>query len=123
MEDLIRKAKKGDANSYIKLFQIYEEQIYRTAFVYLKNKEDTLDVLQEVAAKSFQNIKSLKDPNSFKSWLLKITYHSAIDFIRKRNKVKLFDKNQENLSVEPEDVALQVFLKDLIENLEPKKRI
>ncbi|MCM3342634.1 hypothetical protein M3650_29435 [Paenibacillus sp. MER TA 81-3] len=46
-DKLVRKAQKGDDKAYAMLFQEYEEMIYRTAYMYVKNEEDALDVVQE----------------------------------------------------------------------------
>lgn len=45
----VKKAQLGDEKAYLKLFQQFEEAIYRTAYVYLNNQEDALDVVQETA--------------------------------------------------------------------------
>ena len=42
------------------------------AYVYVKNKDDALDVVQEVAYQSFKKIDTLKKPEYFKTWLIKI---------------------------------------------------
>ncbi|HET6872254.1 MAG TPA: RNA polymerase, partial [Sporolactobacillaceae bacterium] len=49
MSRLVKKAQQGDDQAFLKLFQKYEEDIYRMAFVYVKNQTDALDVVQEVA--------------------------------------------------------------------------
>ncbi len=48
LERLVKKAQKGNDKAYVMLFQQYEADIYRMAFVYVKNKEDALDLVQEV---------------------------------------------------------------------------
>ncbi|WP_319005818.1 hypothetical protein [Metabacillus niabensis] len=50
---LVKKAQNGDDKAFLKLFQKLQEDIYRTAYVYVKNKDDALDVVQEVAYQSF----------------------------------------------------------------------
>ncbi len=59
---LVHKAQKGNEKAFLKLFQQYEEDIYRMAFVYVKNESDALDVVQEVAYRSFKKINTLKNP-------------------------------------------------------------
>ncbi|MBT2606046.1 helix-turn-helix domain-containing protein [Bacillus sp. ISL-53] len=51
IERLVRKAQKGDKNAFETLFQNYKEEIYRTAFIYIRTQEDSLDIVQEVAYK------------------------------------------------------------------------
>ena len=35
---LVKKAQKGNDKAFLKLFQKYEEEIYRMAYVYVKNE-------------------------------------------------------------------------------------
>ncbi|WP_306220574.1 sigma-70 family RNA polymerase sigma factor [Cohnella sp. WQ 127256] len=84
--DLVKRAQRGDGIAYLELYQQYEDDIYRTAYVYLGNQEDALDVVQETAYRSYKFIGKLKEPQHFKTWLIKITISCAIDLLRKRKK-------------------------------------
>lgn len=79
----MKKAQKGNDKAFLKIFQQYEEEVYRMAFLYVKNQEDALDVVQEVAYQSFKNIHTLKKPEYFKTWLMKITINCAINITKK----------------------------------------
>lgn len=94
---LVENARKGNETAFLELFQEYENDIYRTAFMYVKNQDDALDVVQETAYRSFKAIKSLKEPKYFKTWLLKIAITSALELLRKRKKVVLMKPD----SIEP----------------------
>lgn len=87
IEKLVRKAQKGDDKAFLMLYQQHEAEIYRTAYMYLKNKQDALDVVQETAYQSFKSIGSLREPQYFKTWILKIAIHRAIYMLKQRNKV------------------------------------
>lgn len=113
------KAQKGDDLAFLKLFQTFEEDIYRMAFLYVKNNEDALDIVQETAYRSFKSIGKLKEPKYFKTWLLKITINCALDHIRKEKKVIHLFPNYEGIisNSEVEDLTLTISLRDLIELL------
>lgn len=99
---------------------MYEEDIYRTAFVYLKNQEEALDVVQETAYRSFKSIKNVKEPEYFKTWLIRITISCSIDLLRQRKKIVHLNQDyQEVISAkqEEEDIPLSLTLRDLIEFL------
>ncbi|MCO7126911.1 sigma-70 family RNA polymerase sigma factor [Sporolactobacillus shoreicorticis] len=106
---------------FLELFQKYEKDIYRMAFVYVKSKQDALDVVQETAYRSFKKFHTLKDREQFKSWLFSIAIHSAIDLLRERKKVIYLTQTNENQAqvVNPaeKDLALSLSLKDVIENI------
>ncbi|MFD2130928.1 sigma-70 family RNA polymerase sigma factor [Pseudogracilibacillus auburnensis] len=115
---LVKKAQKGDEKAYITLFQQYEADIYRMAFVYVKNQEDALEIVQETAYKSFREIKTLKNPEYFKTWLIRIAINTALSHLSKGKKVvHLRPEYAETFSTNEKDVSLQITLQDLIERL------
>ena len=87
VEELLRKAQRGDEKAFLEIFSMYENQMYRIAFLHVKNEADALDVMQEVAYRTFKNIKSVKNAEYFKTWLTRITMNCAVDHIRKNSKV------------------------------------
>lgn len=100
------------------LFQQYEKDIYRMAYLYVKNRDDALDIVQEVAYKSFKKIDTLKKPEYFKTWLMKITMNCATNLVKKNKKVvQLKPEYEKIIGVENEDIALSITLQDLIEAL------
>ncbi len=93
------------------------------AYVYVKNKDDALDVVQEVAYQSFKKIHTLKKPEYFKTWLMKITINCATNVIRKHKKVvHLKPEYEEFIGIENEDVPTSLSLKNLIEVLEEDEK-
>ncbi|WP_245644985.1 sigma-70 family RNA polymerase sigma factor [Peribacillus loiseleuriae] len=120
----MKKAQKGNGEAFLTLFQQYEVDIYRMAYVYVKNKEDALDVVQEVAYQSFKKIDTLKKPEYFKTWLMKITMNCAINLIKKNSKVVLIRSEYEEFieTEEEEDIPLTLSLQDLIDGLEVEEK-
>ncbi|MGP4062941.1 sigma-70 family RNA polymerase sigma factor [Halobacillus sp. H74] len=120
---LVIKAQKGNDRAFLKLFQQHEVDIYRMAYVYVKNKEDALDIVQEVAYQSFNKICTLKKAEYFKSWLMKITINCSINLVNKNKKVvPLEPKFDEFISSGNEDIPLKLSLKDLIEALKEDEK-
>lgn len=119
VDRLVQKAQKGDDKAFLKLFQRFEEDIYRMAYVYVKNENDALDVVQEVAYRSFKKIHTLQNPQYFKTWLIKICITCSIDLIRKNQKViQLKPEFEEFLGSEDEDTTLSITLQELIDKLD-----
>ncbi|MFV2046223.1 sigma-70 family RNA polymerase sigma factor [Metabacillus litoralis] len=120
---LVHKAQKGNDKAFLKLFQQYEEDIYRMAYVYVKNESDALDVVQEVAYRSFKKINTLKSPEYFKTWLIRIAITCSLDLMRKNKKVVyLKPEYQERIGLEEEDVPLSITLEELLEQLNEHER-
>ncbi|GHI01142.1 sigma-70 family RNA polymerase sigma factor [Neobacillus kokaensis] len=83
---LIRKAIKGNEKAFEKLLEIHSDRLYRTAYLYVGNRQDALDVLQEMAYRAFLAIRQLRDERYFLTWLTKILINCAYDVIKKRKK-------------------------------------
>lgn len=115
---LIKKAQKGDDKAFLKIFQTFEQDIYRMAYVYVKNKHDALDVVQEVAYRSFKKIDTLQHPEYLKSWLIKITITCSIDCIKQNRKVvQLKPSDEQMMCTEDEDIPLSLSVQQLIDVL------
>lgn len=121
---LVKKAQQGDDQAFLKIFQHFQDDMYRMAYVYMKNQEDALDVVQEVAYQSFKNFHTLKSPEYLKTWLMKITINSAINTINKRRKVvQLNAQHKEFIGAEmEEDIPLSVSLQDIMECLQEDEK-
>ncbi|MCJ8009292.1 sigma-70 family RNA polymerase sigma factor [Lederbergia wuyishanensis] len=121
----MKKAQKGNDKAFLKLFQQYEEDIYRTAYVYVKNQADALDVVQETAYRSFKAIQSLREPKYFKTWLLKIAIRCSLDILRRQKKVVPLKREFEEMLPSQEgefDIPLSMSLNDLLELLNEEEK-
>jgi len=127
MEELLKKAQRGEEQAFLEIFSAYEEQMYRIAFLYVKNETDALDVMQEAAYRMFKNIKSVKNLEYFQTWLIRITMNCAVDQIRKNSKVvpigtEYLETVEEISESHEKEILLQTTLKELMEVLEPEEK-
>ncbi|MBU8732881.1 sigma-70 family RNA polymerase sigma factor [Cytobacillus oceanisediminis] len=81
---LIRKAVQGDSEAFEQLLVEHTDRLYRTAYLYVRNREDALDVVQETAYKAFSSIHQLRNEQYFLTWITKILINCAYDVQRKR---------------------------------------
>ncbi|MBY6038156.1 sigma-70 family RNA polymerase sigma factor [Fictibacillus nanhaiensis] len=86
---VIKQAIKGNEDAFEQLIKYESGKLYKTAFLYVRNKEDALDVLQETVCKAFVGIKKLKEPKYFSTWLVKILIRTAYEVLQKKKKVVL----------------------------------
>ena len=127
MINLVERARSGDDDAFLKLFQKYEQEIYRIAFIYVKNQNDALDAVQETAYRSFKSIKNLKEPKFFKTWLIRIAISCSLDILRKRKKVILLTPEfEEYITDDVEDAddinILEMTIQDLIKCLNENEK-
>lgn len=89
----IQLAQKGDDNAFYELISERKVQLYKTAFAYVKNKEDALDIVSDTVCKAYVSIKKLKEPSFFNTWLTRILINTSLDCINKNNKSVSFQEN------------------------------
>lgn len=82
--DLIASSRKGDVEAFNLLVSRWEKRIYNYLLRILANREDALDLTQDVFLKAFQNLRKLDDPARFSSWLFRIAHNEAYSLFRKR---------------------------------------
>lgn len=86
VEESVRKAQRGDASAFYQLVQQHKEQLYKTAYVYARNREDALDIVQEAVCKAFASVHRLRNPEFFSTWLIRILINCAIRHCQKQKK-------------------------------------
>lgn len=87
--------RKGDPVGYEQLYDRYSKRIYAMTYGMLQNHTDAEDAVQNTFIHVYEKLYTLKDYNSFDSWLEKIAYNEALLLIRKRKKMTLFNDDLE----------------------------
>jgi len=81
---LVQKALKGRAEAWDKLIRRYEKTVYNFALRMTSNREDAMDLMQEVFLSVYRNLGSYGQKASFSSWLFAIASRRAVDFYRRK---------------------------------------
>jgi RNA polymerase sigma-70 factor, ECF subfamily len=105
IEKKVKKAKRGDEKAFQELIHQEKNKLYRMAYMYVKSENDALDIVQDAIYKAFISIKSLKNPQYFSTWLSRILINSALDFIKKNERIILTNEvdvlpKEQNLRIE-----------------------
>ncbi len=82
--DLIRKASRGSVEAFNALISRWDKRVYNYLLRILGNREDALDLSQDVFLKAYQNLRKLDDPGRFAPWLYRIAHNEAYSLFRKR---------------------------------------
>lgn len=88
---MVKKARRGNNEAFEQLIATIRNKLYRTAYSYVQNQEDALDIYQEAVFEAYISLRKLKKLESFEYWITKIVIFKAIDFIRKDSKHILTD--------------------------------
>ena len=84
--DLVRLCQNGDMAAFEQLFYKYQERVYSTALRMMDNKEDALDLTQEIFLRVYQNMHKFKFTSAFSTWLYRLAVNLCIDELRKRKR-------------------------------------
>ena len=60
--------------------------LYRLAYSYVKNPDDAMDIVQESAYKAILRAEEMKNEDTIKSWLCRITVNTALDTLRRKRR-------------------------------------
>lgn len=127
---LVDKLQKGNVDAFDQIFKKYGDRLFGFVFKYLKSKEETEELVQDVFLKIWENRKNIKKEFSFKSYLFTIAYHEICAIFKQKHiqvKIKedfLLNKNQAvNLEEQLEYKSVLEFVDKLIEKLPEKQKI
>ena len=91
-ENTLAKLKDGNLSSFEEVFGIFQPKLLSFVFRYLKSKEDSEEIVQEVFIQLWENRATLNEKLSLKSFLFTITKNKIIDYFR-RKKIEAISKN------------------------------
>ena len=111
----------GDKDALVALIMNKKNQYYGLAYIYMKNKEDALDALEDMIVIVFRKIKTLKKEDAFYSWSKKILVSCCLNSIRKQKRITLVDRwEQENLQNDYTAKEQELDLEKQLKKLNPK---
>lgn len=127
-DDVICGCIRSDRRAQEKLYKLYYSYAMNQAFKYMLNAEDSKEVVNESFLKVFNNIKKYNREIPFSSWLKTIIRNTAIDYLRKNKKMKMFvsindDQNSDDKKNQIDTTALIQIIKPEIEIFELLSKI
>lgn len=97
---IVKKAKKGDDKAFSELINMNKEKLYKTAYIYVKNEQDALDILSDTIYKAYLNLNKLKNPQFFNTWIVRILITTAADKAKNNRKILYIDDYEQVKSEE-----------------------
>lgn len=85
-DQLIGRFLGGDVEAFNTLMWRWQKPIYNFVLRYLGNIEDAKDITQRSFIKAYKNLRYLKDPRKFSSWLYQIALNLCKDESKSRYK-------------------------------------
>ena len=127
---LVSLLQKGDKKAFKLLFEKYASRLYQFSIKYLRDKEDTEDLLNEVFLKIWENRQSLKTNTAFQSYLFTIAYNNIRQRFLKKSReekyIRIFAEeyifDSANKEEQLDYLLFQKKLNEFIDLLPPRRK-
>lgn len=126
-EEIVYKAIKGDKEAFTSLIESLEDTMYKISRVRLDSEDDIYDSIQESVISAYNSIHNLKNPQFFKTWIIKILINKCNDIYVRNNLKKRFlekiSKEKINEENEYEKIEGKLEFENIIKFLNYKEKI
>jgi len=125
--DLVERYLAGDMTAFDELMIRYERQVYRVCYRFVENRDDAMDLAQEVFIKAFEHLGSFRRESSLKTWLYRIAVNHCINHVKK-HPYEFVEVNETTGSVgasvqsQLEDREQREHFRRLVKQLPPKQK-
>jgi RNA polymerase sigma-70 factor, ECF subfamily len=115
---LVLLAQAGDRNAFNDLFLLVQEKLYRYINHITQDKVMSDDLFQEVLITVFKNIRWLREPEFFRSWMYRIATRAAFKALKKKKRFKETSLEElGELKKHLPDAEAQIILKETLESV------
>lgn len=83
IEGLVRRIRSGDRDAFVVLTRLYQKKVFILAYSFFRNKEDAVDLVQDVFLRIYEKIDSFQEDRNFDAWLIQVAKNLCIDRYRK----------------------------------------
>src|SRR6266508_2730272 len=83
--ELVERYLAGDMAAFDELMIRYERAIYRVCYRFVENRDDAMDLAQDVFIKAFEHLGSFRRESTLKTWLYRIAINHCINHVKKHS--------------------------------------
>jgi len=87
-KDILVRASQGDMQAFEEVYKRTSGFVYNVAYRIVNNREDAMEVAQEVFMTVHDKLKEFRFESSFNTWLYRITANRAINYAKKFSRIK-----------------------------------
>lgn len=92
---LVQRIQNGDEAAFSEIVRRHYDRVLRVAVGMLKNRHEAEDVVQEAFVKVYRRIGDFNGTSAFYTWLYRIVVNLSIDSMRKKNRERRVDIEDE----------------------------
>src|SRR6266481_1249473 len=125
--DLVERYLAGDTTAFDEIMIRYERQVYRVCYRFVNNRDDAMDLAQEVFVKAFEHLSSFRRESSMKTWLYRIAMNHCINHVKKnaREFVEITEgigSTRSSVHADMEEQEQREHFRILVKRLPPKQK-
>jgi RNA polymerase sigma-70 factor (ECF subfamily) len=84
--DAVARAVAGDEEAFGTLVERYEDVAFRAAYLIVRDASAAEDVVQEAFIRAYRQLRSFRQGDPFRPWLLRIVTNLALNDVRARHR-------------------------------------
>ena len=124
---LVERYLSGDMTAFDELMIRYERQIYRVCYRFVENREDAMDLAQEVFIKAFEHLPTFRQESSLKTWLYRIAMNHCINHVKKHSQefvevTEYTSSVRASAHAQMEEREQREHLRRMVKHLPPKQK-
>jgi RNA polymerase sigma-70 factor (ECF subfamily) len=124
---LVERYLAGDANAFDEIMLRHEHRIYRVCYRFVNNREDAMELAQDVFIKAFEHLGNFRRESSLKTWLYRIAMNHCINHVAKHSQefVEISEyagSVRASVQSQLEDREEREYFRRLVQRLPPKQK-
>jgi RNA polymerase sigma-70 factor, ECF subfamily len=125
--ELVDRYVTGDTTAFDEIMIRYERQIYRICYRFVENREDAMDLAQEVFIKAFEHLATFRGESSLKTWLYRIAMNHCINHVKKHTQefvevTEYTGRVNSSVQAQLEDREQREHFRRMVKMLPPKQK-
>lgn len=122
MTELVERAMAGDAEAFIELAESCKQSLYKVARGFLSEPMDIDDAVADTVMTCWERIGTLRSPEYFKTWLVRIMINKCSDILRARKRTVSLECVGEETRGVSGDMSARLDFESLVDMLDERCR-
>lgn len=127
IDEIIRKCLDGNRGAQTSLYNLFSSKMYGVCLRYSRDSSEAEDILQEGFVRVFTKLEQYEFKGSFEGWVRRIMVNTALEKIRKNDRLFTVEELRQYESRESAEETLSTIaaadLLQLIQELPPRYRM
>ena len=121
-EALVDEVLGGRLDAFDELMKRYERIVFKVAWGFSRNRQDALDITQQVFLKAYRSLGAFRRDANLKTWLMRIAYNEGVSWVRDAGRTAARCDPLEDEHATPGSQEQQLLARERDERLERELR-